>query len=252
MNHPNEEQFVSYYFRDVSEKTRWQIEEHLRHCPACRSELSDLERMLEEMAAIAPPERPADYEQRVWNRLRAQLPDRPANRWADFFAFPRLAYGGALAALVLAAFLIGRYWRPTTFPTASSISGEAHQRILLTALGNHLERSQMLLTEFMNAGGEGSVDITIQQQWARDLLDSNRLYRQAAVRNGDVGVAEVLDELERTLLQIAHSPDKISARDLHTMQDQIGARGILFKVRVMGSQLQERAKASRKAQVERT
>lgn len=252
MNHPNEEQLVRHYYHDDSEAARRLIEEHLRNCSACRAELGELERMLREVTAVQPPERPADYEQKVWNRLRARLPERAGDRWWDFFTIRRLAYGGAMAGLVVAAFLIGRFWRPNTFPAPSAISEEARERILLTAVGNHLERSQMLLIEFMNAGGEGPVDIALQQQWAHDLLESNRLYRQAAVRNGEVGVADVLDDLERTLLQIAHSREKISAKDLRNIQDQIGARGILFKVRVMGSQLQERAQASQKAHMART
>ena len=53
-------------------------------------------------------------------------------------------------------------------------------------------------------------------------------------------MASVLDELERVLLDVAHSPKEVSAAQLETMQERIAAKGILFKVRVVGQELQQR------------
>jgi hypothetical protein len=71
---------------------------------------------------------------------------------------------------------------------------------------------------------------------AEDLLDDNRLYRQTARNTGDKSVASVLDDLERVLLEIAHSPSEISSGQLSDLRQQIESRGLLFKVRVLGSE----------------
>jgi hypothetical protein len=48
-------------------------------------------------------------------------------------------------------------------------------------------------------------------------------------------VAGVLDELERVLLDITHAPSRISPRELRELRERLEAEGILFKIRVLGS-----------------
>jgi hypothetical protein len=76
------------------------------------------------------------------------------------------------------------------------------------------------------------------------LVASNRIYRQTALRAGETGLANVLDDLERVLLQIAHSPSSLSPAQLQEIDRRIEARGVLFKVRVISSQVREKEKAS--------
>ena len=89
-------------------------------------------------------------------------------------------------------------------------------------------------------GVSGSVD-------AEDLLQENRLYRQTAMQDGDAGLASVLDELERVLLDVAHSPEQVTPAQLEAIQKKIEARGILFKVRVVNKELQQRQEATKPA-----
>jgi hypothetical protein len=72
------------------------------------------------------------------------------------------------------------------------------------------------------------------------LLEENRLYRQTALEQGDGGLADVLDELERVLLDVAHGPQEVTPAQLETIRQRIEARGILFKVRVVGKELEQR------------
>jgi len=74
-------------------------------------------------------------------------------------------------------------------------------------------------------------------------LQENRLYRQTALQEGDAGLANVLDELERVLLDVAHSPDEVTPAQLEAIQKKIEGRGILFKVRVVNKELQQRQEA---------
>jgi len=88
------------------------------------------------------------------------------------------------------------------------------------------------------------INISAEQKRAEDLLDANRLYRETAQQEGDAALANVLDELERVLMDVAHSPDEITPAKLEALQKRIEAHGILFKVRVVGKELQEKQKTN--------
>ena len=98
--------------------------------------------------------------------------------------------------------------------------------------------------EVANASGNGSVDISQQQASAEDLVAANRLYRQSAERAGEAGMAGVLEELERILLEIAHSSSQLTSGELNEIRRRIDTQGILFKVRVIGDRVRERQKAA--------
>ena len=83
-------------------------------------------------------------------------------------------------------------------------------------------------------------DIATEQAWADDLLTTSRLYRRDAIDAGEQSVATVLDDLERSLIEIVHSPSHISAADLEQIRRRIDAAALLFKVRVLGDELRQR------------
>jgi hypothetical protein len=111
-----------------------------------------------------------------------------------------------------------------------------------------------VLTDIMNAPDSG--DISSAQGWADDLLSTSRLYRQDAIEAGEQSVATVLDDLERSLLEIVHSPSRISAADLEQIRRRIDAAALLFKVRVMSDELRNRethpGAASPRAPIQKT
>ena len=111
--------------------------------------------------------------------------------------------------------------------------------VLLAAVADHLDRSDRMLTEIMN--GPRRSDISTEQAWAEDLLTTNRLYRQDALDGDERAVAGVLDELERSLLEIAHTSSHINQATLDPLRQRIDAAALLFKVRVMSDQLRQRA-----------
>jgi hypothetical protein len=108
-----------------------------------------------------------------------------------------------------------------------------------------------MLVELSNAApndpAQKQVNISAEQRRAEDLLEENRLYRQTALRDGDAGLASVLDELERVLLDVAHSPEEVTPAQLEAIQRKIEERGILFKVRVVNKELQQRQEATKPA-----
>ena len=250
MNHPDEQRLIEYASGDAAEAV--EIARHLHDCAACRASFESLQRVLAAATAAAVPEPDAAYEARLWRSLRPQLEPRTSRLgWREWFAPRRLAFAGAMAAMVLVAFLAGRYW-PRAAHEASpeaTVTPQVRERILLVAVGDHLDRAQSVLIEISNAepaagtaGGE--VDISREQQRAQDLLASNRLYRQTAQRTGDASVAGFLGELEPLLVEIANSSGKVPAAELEELQRRIAARGLLLKVRVLSSNVRERERAT--------
>jgi hypothetical protein len=190
--------------------------------------------------------------------------------FSRFLGFQGFGLAAAAAVLVVAAFIAGRAWQRqeassiiathTNSPNPSNPSNpsnppnplnpvnplnslnpgdaDVRQRILITSVVDHLDRSERVLTDIMNAPDRS--DISAAQGWAADLLTTSRLYRQDAVDAGEQSVASVLDDLERSLLEIVHSPSQISAADLEQIRRRIDAAALLFKVRVMSDELRQR------------
>ena len=112
-------------------------------------------------------------------------------------------------------------------------------------LGEHLDRSQRVLVELVSATDEhGSVDISMERDRAEQLVAANRLYRQTAASTGDAAMTSILDDLERVLVDIAASPSTVSQEELASVRRRIDSKELLFKVRVVSSQVRERQKAA--------
>lgn len=233
--HLTEEQLVLHYYGESLEGNA-----HLDDCPECRAQLQAIQRVLNTLDAAPVPERPAGYGVQVWQRLAPRLGVRQRRRW---FAAPAWAMAAAAAALLIGAFVLGRVTSPAPAP-APVAKQEVRERVLLVAVGNHLERSQMMLVELANSEpGQGKLDITWEQSTAEDLLESNRIYRQTALSAGDTATANLLDDLERVLMEIAHSPANPSEQQYEDLRKNIEDRGILFKVKVFGSKVRARQSA---------
>lgn len=240
MKHLNEEQFILYYYREPGGVQ--DVEGHLAVCEECRKSFEKFRTLLDGISAPPVPERDEQYGAEVWQRVRKHLPERRGWDWAALFQPRRLIALGTVAALIVVAFLAGRFWPRPGVPSSQPISRQARERVLLVAVGDQLDRSQMLLVELLNAPKDGKVDISDEQRRAEDLVSANRLYRQTAARTGDATVDLLLDDLERTLLEIAHSPSTLTSAEFDRFRRRIEARGILFKVRIVGAQVREREK----------
>lgn len=235
MTHLNEEQLVEHYYNDDANHA--DAATHLALCAACRAEFERLSATLTSVSAYEPPAREENYGTDIWNRIRGHLPEPERRNWWSWASARRWVAVGAMAVLIVTAFLLGRLSKPVP-PQNPEIAGkDKDKKVLLVALGDHLERSQMILVELTHAPQTNNVDISSEQKRAEELLASNRLYRQAAVKSGDADIAAVLDQLERVLLEVTHEPSKLDGDQMQEIQKRIEAKGILFKVRVIGSKV---------------
>ena len=241
--HATEEELILHYYGEAEVGSR--VETHIEACAHCRAALQELSQVLSLVDAQVVPEPLDGLEQRVWARVATEVEARPSI-WRRIVAgTPRWAFAAGVAVVVLAAFLAGRVTRPTVIaPDEGEVvavdPSVAAERVMDVAVGDHLDQSQMVLLELLNGAGNDSASIANEQERARDLVAANRLYRQTAVHSGNDGVSEVLDALERVLIEIANAPPDVSARELAALRADIEQRGIVFRLRVVSSEMRAR------------
>jgi hypothetical protein len=248
MTHPSEETLNNYVERELSPAEHVQVATHVDTCGECALVIAEIEHVLREASTLGPITPPPH----VWTQLQARLASDTAQSPAPraHSVRPSLWWALATAAMVVMAFLTGRFMNlreqqrapesaaaTTSAPAAVADDAMVRERVLLIAVGDHLERSQMVLVELAHADASGELDISAERQLADDLVASNRLYRQTAQQMGHANVARLLDELERVLVEVARGPSTVSMDQLADIQQRIESQGILFKVKVIRSEL---------------
>jgi len=242
-SHPGEDDLVLHFYGESSHPAA--IDAHLAVCGACKAEYDAMAGALTMVGTPATPERGDLYGLEVWQRVRPLLP--APDPWSRFlnFRWSTMTMGAAVVVFAMAAFVAGRYWPSTTdrpafvrvqAPRPGNGDGE---RARTDAIIDHLERSERVLLDLANADGAGA-DVREEQAWAADLVDANRLYREAAAQAGETGTALVLDDLERSLLDIVHAPSTLTPAGLAEVRARLDAAALLFKVRVLSNELRER------------
>jgi hypothetical protein len=244
--HLTEDELVLHYYGEMAASEETRAAAHLTSCADCHENLRRLQRVLAvvDESALAGPELPEHFERTVWARLEPNL-RRNGGRWFSWFVFSpgRLAWVATVVLLVGAAFMAGRLL-PRAQDGALLNANELRQRILLVDLGDHLDRSQMMLVEIVSADDENAVNISDERARAEQLVAANRLYRQTALATGDRGIVDLLDELERVLVDLAASPEELSPERLAEVRRRIESRSLLFKVRVVSAEVRQRQKST--------
>ncbi len=244
MNHLTEEQLVLHYYGEEGDTLS--ADRHLEDCQDCREIYVSLQRVLNVVDSLPVPERGAEYGAEVWRRISPAIPAR--RKWLGAFLpsfeWRWAAAAAAMACLLVAAFYAGRHdatrVRSNQVEKAAVTTAadpQVGERVLLVAVGNYLERSQMVLIELANADPKGKLDISVEKERAADLVSESRLYRQTAEHTGNTAVSGTLDEIDRVLLDIARGPSEVSSTELERLRQRLRAEGILFKIRVLGSKV---------------
>jgi len=236
MNHLSEEDLILIYYGEPGASEG--ADAHLAECGHCKAAADSLARTLDLCNEWSAPAPATGFERSVWARLAPQM-DSKRRGWSIPRGWIAVA---ATVVLLVGAFLLGRGSRAPQ-PTSSSqsimagLSDEARARILEISLADHLDRAGMLLTEISNAGDAGSLDFAMERSRAQDLVEEGRLMRQTLARQGASPTLTFLDETERFLLEVANAPDSVSPREVRELQQRISSGSLLFKVRIIESNL---------------
>lgn len=234
---PIEEQLVAYYYGEADDAAA--VEKLLASDPDVRRLYEEISAALSEVQPTEPPERSEDYPQRVWQKIQWRLEPQLRFRWWEFVTLRQVVPAALLATFIVGAFLVGRHAGGPDPGHETGISEQARRQILLVAVGDHLERSQLVLIELLNAPPDVPVDVTSERQEADDLLTDNRLYRTVAEQSGNPMITEVLDELERVLIELRHGPEHLTPTDVARLRATLEEQGTLFKIRVVNDGIQQ-------------
>jgi hypothetical protein len=241
----DDELILHFYGESPNEAPR--IDQHLGECGECQANWATLQRTMQMVDSAEIADAPAGFERVMWAKIQPQLPPRRARlSWWSPRAWAPIA---GLAAVIALAFVGGRFWPGTAQPMLPSASTEAadaritRERVLLSALRDHFEQTEMLLVEIKNTPDGTPVSMSFEQASARDLVAAGRLYRETAKENGDLELTAVLEDLERVLVDVASSPERMTPKDLQSLRARIEDDSLLFKVRALTTAVREREKS---------
>jgi len=241
--HLSDDQLVLLYYREPLEETG--LDGHLGACAACLSRFQTLSLVLQSVSHDEIPEPSGDFEERLTARVlaAARSGESEKGRLLHFPRLPRvakfLAAGAALAACLVLAFSVGRQFGRVEEHTLSA--AQTQERVLLTALGEHLGRSRVTLVELKNREVTEE-DLRNLQAAADNLVSASRLFRAAAERAGETQIADVMEETERVLLRFAAAPEADAKTALDGLRRRVESKDLLFRLQVLEAQVEKREK----------
>jgi hypothetical protein len=249
MNHLTEDELILHSYGEIERADRARVDEHLASCMDCQHAKEQLARVMTMIDTAAPVEAPPGFERSAWARLEPELAaNRDGGVLRKIFWFPQWALAGGVAALVIAAFVAGRFsGGDIAVPASGAVAQVDSGRVLETAVGDHLDRTQMMLVELANAETDGADVLAGEQERAVDLVAANRLIRQSALQSGDTQIIDILEDLERVLLEVANAPATVTSNDLTDLQSRITREDLLFRLRVIASEMRQRQIQDREA-----
>jgi hypothetical protein len=239
-------QIELYFYGELAETGRRDVERHLAACPACRQALDDLSLIRSALAKRPQVDAPPSGD---WSAFMARLdaavarqraePTTPSVRPAGI-GFPLLTMAALLTLVTLTVLLVAGT-RPAP-PAALELSRgeqaeEAAAPPVLAAVGQqHLERSKLVLLGLAGRDADQTTpaDWQYERELASRLLDDTRLYRLAAEREGLAAMADVMRDLEFVLLQTSLTEGGARS-ELSQIQRAIRKRDLLHKMDVVRS-----------------
>jgi hypothetical protein len=153
---------------------------------------------------------------------------------------------GGLAMLVVAAFLLGRVSNRAPVPAPDAVTSAAilTERLVRSEVEDHFERSQRMLVELVNTddsvGGWAS-----ERAVAADLVASGRLYRRSVEALGDAETRDLLEAVERVLVEVANESPDASSNDLSNVRARISDQDLIARLRIATAELRERERRER-------
>src|SRR5260370_9359254 len=145
MRHVTEEELLAY--REGLTSQRSVMSQHLAACEECRAELERVGGVLAGLDTLRVPDPGEDYGRRVWQQIAPRLPEKPTRSWRVWLEPGRLAALGAITALIIAAFWIGRVTKRDHVAVEIVNREQVRERVLVVAVGQRLGRSEKMLLE---------------------------------------------------------------------------------------------------------
>lgn len=225
-----EEKIVLYFYGELNESDKAELESHVKECPIC---LKDLEytkkvfKLVDDNKEVAPE---ANWE-KCWKEIGAGTQVEPRKQ-KSFLLAPRRVYAAAalLLVFVLGA-LIGRYWLFS--PQESPLEPEVSQGSMNLALNEYINELKPILIEYANytSPEKGKETILIDEKIVRSLLIQNLLLKDLVAKS-DPSLTPFLEDLDIILKELSNirKGDELTPS---MIKELIHEREILFKMEII-------------------
>lgn len=258
MNTIRDDDLVLYHYRDgLTAGELAAIGQALRESAPLRARYAALCATLQAVDAQPVPTADAGLEQRLWQRWEQQTGSdgAPDRRHADTLrgarrvrhragARPLLRHAATALAVVAAlglGFLIGRQPAgpqvPTPQPGVAVVGkSELSSRVLDAYVAAHLRETEGVVLTAVNS--DSAALLAGNRELAAGLIDSNRLYAQAAARAGNARLANFLQQLEPLLIELANPAGTASVQSSDGLRDYVDKTDLLFQLRATQARIE--------------
>jgi hypothetical protein len=257
--HVTDEELLLDYYRESESADRASRRAHLEACEACRALDREMRAVLALIDTAPAIEAPPGFGREMWARVEPHVAARAARRRSSWtvMSLRHWALAGGMAALLLASFLLGRVWERAPHnddatPGAAGVSSRTGaatdtmtERLLRAEMEDHLERSQRVLVDLVNTDKAADVSLASDRTRAADLVADGRLYRRAADRVGDIEMRDLLEDVERVLVDVANGSSAPASKELNDVRTRIDEQDLVFRLRVAASEIRERQRRAR-------
>jgi hypothetical protein len=240
--HLTDEELLLDFYEESSAIDRTRVRTHLAQCEKCRALDQELRAVLTAVDTTPITEAPNGFEREMWARIEPLLPVQQTWRTRWQWMVPRLAVAASIGVLLVAAFAAGRVWdRPApSSPDVAVADASVPERLLRAEVEDHLERSQRMLVELVNADYTTGPPLEGDRARAADLVAAGRLYRRSAEQVGDAEIGRLLEDLERVLVELANGPADAAPEEVAGLRQRIDDQDLVFRVRVVAREIKER------------
>ena len=260
--HVTDEDLLLDYYGEGSPDARAAMRPHLEACDRCRALDRELRGVLALVNTEPVPEAPEGFEREMWARLEPQIarnvgaafrrPDVGAGFSRPFqggwrFELPRWAFAVGTAALAIGAFSLGRVWDTAPAPSTDSVAAvtDISGRLLRSEVEEYLERSQRVLVSLVNSDDSAPVMLASDRERAADLVADGRLYRRSIGETGDADTRDLLEDVERVLVEIANGREAETSNVLSGVRARISNQDLIFRLRATTAEMRERERRER-------
>ena len=259
--HVTDEELLLDYYGESAADDRARRHAHIESCTDCSALDRELRAVLALVGEAPAIDAPPGFGHEMWVRLEPEIAARTARARAvapglaarsawwrlEGWVPQRWALAAGMAALSIGAFSLGRVWDTprSSEPALAVDAGAMRERLLQAEVEEHLERSQRVLVDLVNADDVMSDAGVADRDRAADLVAAGRLYRRSAETLGDVEMRDLLDDVERVLVDVANGAPDGSSKDLTDVRMRISEQDLVFRLRLAASAMRERERRTR-------
>jgi len=224
------ENFILYFYEELSQKEKESLQKHLSVCSDCAHEFEETGKVFHLLNVAKTEHVPEASWEKCWSEIDVHLHKKKRFQARSGF-YRRWAYAAAALLLVFIIGIgIGRFWLRTSVSPA--FEGVVSQYALQLSLQEHLENLKPVLVEYANysAPQNGRGPILVDRGVIQNLLIQNYLLKKV-IADSDPSAIPLLEDLDLVLREIVNQKPKDSQAP-SLIKELIDQRGILFRLEI--------------------